>query len=314
MGPYLLNIENKTGKFSYASKPLKFILVQLHKYSSNDSISLPMEGCQQRHCLIKVQSQSNTLQVNLTISKITSEINHNPKCIYGGLVIVEQMYDYQQEYQTLCECHDGSKKLSKNVYSSNSSLFIALYWYNSTGKIIVSLSISQTPCKPLYIDDCRIVTFYLKERNQSRCISYLKRITAHTDVYFKNCHARDSLCVLHLLPKKRIFCIIVQFIRKDLVSNSSLLEWPKKCRTTLIIDLFSDFSLEGIYRFRKSHGPLPFSWVNPEDHDRMVPLQVKDYIGIRVVVFHSRYLRHGQETLITRHFVACNRQIVIKFA
>ena len=279
-GPYLLNVENKTGKFSYTSKPMKFLFIQLHEHSSNDSISLPMEGCQQSHCIIKVQSQSNTLQVNLTISKITSEINHNPKCIYGGLVIGEQMYDYQQEYQNLCESHDGSKTLSKNVYSSNSSLFIALYWYNSTGKIIASLSISQTSCKPLYIDDCRIVTFYLKERNQSRCMSYLKRITAHTDVYFEDCHARDSVCVLHLSSKKRIFCTIVQFIRKDLVPNSSLLEWPKKCRTRLIIDLFSDFLLEGIYRFKMFYGPLPFSWVKPEDHDKMVRLYSDVYIGM----------------------------------
>ena len=134
-GPYLLNVENKTGKFSYTSMPLNFLLVKLHKYYPNDSVSLPMELCQQSQCLIKVQSQSNTLQVNITVSKITSEITHNPKCIYGGLVIGEQMYDNQQEYQTLCESHDGSKTLSKSVYSSNSSLFIALYWYNSTGRI-----------------------------------------------------------------------------------------------------------------------------------------------------------------------------------
>ena len=238
--------------------------------SSNDAILLPMEGCQQSHCLIKVQTQSNTLHVNITISKITSEITHNPKCIYGGLVIGEQMYDYQQEYHTLCESHDGSKTLSKNVYSSNSSLFIALYSYNTTGRIITSLSISQTSCKPLYIDDCRIVTLNL---NQRRCMSYLKRITAHTDVHFEDCRVitgyRGSECVLYLSSKKRTFCTIVQFIRKDLFANSSLLEWPKKCITSLTIDLFSDFFLEGIYRFKMSFGPLPSSWVNPEDHDEM---------------------------------------------
>ena len=142
-GPYLLNEENKTGKFSYTSKPINFLFVQLHEHSLNDSVSLPMELCQQSHCLIKIQSQSNTLQVNITVSKITSEITHNPKCIYVGLVIGEQIYDNQQEYQTLYESQDGSKTLSKSVYSSNSSLFIALYWYNSTGRIITSLSISQ---------------------------------------------------------------------------------------------------------------------------------------------------------------------------
>ena len=30
-GPYLLNVENKTGKFSYTSKPMKFLFVQLHE-------------------------------------------------------------------------------------------------------------------------------------------------------------------------------------------------------------------------------------------------------------------------------------------
>ena len=186
-----------------------------------------MELCQQSHCLIKIQSQSNTFQVNITVSKITSEITHNPKCIYGGLVIGEQIYDNQQEYQTLCESQDGSKTLSKSVYSSNSSLFIALYWYNSTGRIITSLSISQTPCKPLYIDDCRIVTFYLKENNKSKCMSYLKRITEHTDVDFKDCHEWGLGCQLHLSSTKRTSCTIVQFIRKDIVSKSILLKWPK---------------------------------------------------------------------------------------
>ena len=279
-GPYLLNVENKTGKFSYTSMPLNFLLVKLHKYYPNDSVSLPIELCQQSHCLIKVQSQSNTLQVNITVSKITSEITHNPKCIYGGLVIGEQMYDNQQEYQTLCESHDGSKTLSKSVYSSNSSLFIALYWYNSTGRIITSLSISQTPCKPLYIDDCRIITIYLKEKNQSRCMSYLKRITEHTDVDFKDCHEWGLGCKLYLSSTKRTSCTIVQFIRKDIVSKSSLLEWPKKCITRLKTDLVSDYFIEGIYMFKMSHGPLPFSWVNPEDHDKMVPENTVNNIGI----------------------------------
>ena len=288
-GPHLLNAENKSGKFSYTSKPLNFLFVQLSKYYPNDSVSLPMELCQQSHCLIKVQSQSNTLQVNITISKITSEITHNPKCIYGGLVIGEQIYDNQQEYQTLCESHDGSKTLSKSGYSSNSSLFIALYWYNSTGRIITSLNISQTPCKPLYIDDCRIVTFYLKGKNQSRCMSYLKRITEHTDVDFKNCHEWGLGCKLHLSSTKRTSCTIVQFIRKDIVSNLSLLEWSKKCITRLKIDLFSDYFIEGIYRFKMSHGPLPFSWVNPEDHDKMVPENTVNNIGISNEPIVSEY-------------------------
>ena len=271
-GSYLHNVENKSGKFSYTSKPLNFLFVQLHEYSLNDSVSLPMELCQQSHCLIKVQSQSNNLQVNITVSKITSEITHNPKCIYGGLVIGEQMYDNQQEYQTLCESHDGSKTLSKSTYSSNFSLFIALYWYNSTGRIITSLNISQTPCKPLYIDDCRIVTFYSREKNQSRCMSYLKKITAHTDVHFKKCCEKfwiSHSCDLHLSSKKRTSCTIVQYIRKEIVTKSSLVEWPKKCITTLAIDLFSDYFIEGKYTFKKSFGLLPSSWILDLHHDRM---------------------------------------------
>ena len=112
-------------------------------------------------------------------------------------------------------------------------------------------------------------------------MSYLKRITEHTDVDFKDCHEWGLGCQLHLSSTKRTSCTIVQFIRKDIVSKSSLLKWPKKCITKLKIDLFSDYFIEGIYRFKMSHGPLPFSWVNPEDHDKMVPANTVKNIGIR---------------------------------
>ena len=297
---HLPSTKNQTTSFSYTSLALNGSFVQLHEYYQNDSISLPMEVCQQSHCLMRIQSQQNNFQVNITITKITSDITHNPKCIYGGLVIGEQMYNNQQDYQTLCENHDGSKRLSKSVYSSNSSLFIALYWYNSIGQITTSLSISQTPCKPLYIDDCRIVTFYGNEKNQSRCLSYLNSITTFTDVCFKKCYYewRDKHA-LYLSSTKKTSCTIIQFIRKYLVSNSGLLQWPNICRTRLIIDLFSDIFMTAGYEFKISFGPLPYSWQNAGGHDEMGFENAQPPIGIHnesIVVKYS-YMERSPHTL-----------------
>ena len=267
--PQLLNVKNQIANFSFTSTPLNFSTVHLWEHSRIDSVSLPSEWCQQSHCLIRLQSQHNTLQVNITILKITSEITHNQKCIYGGLVIGEQMHDNQQEYQTLCESHNGQKTLSKSVYSTNSSLFIALYWYNKTGRITTLISISQTPCKPLYIDDCRILAFYGKERNESRCLSFLNTITAHTDVRFKQCRNWMTRCTLHLSSIGKTSCTILQFIRKDPVGYTSLLKWPNVCKTRLIIDLFFDLFTEARYEVKMSFGPLPSLWKNPKCHDKM---------------------------------------------
>ena len=278
---HLSSVKNQTSNFRYTSLPLNASFVQLHEYAIYDSVSLPMEWCQKSHCLIRIQSKHKTLQVNITITKITSDIIHNPKCIYGGLVIGEQMYDNQQEYQTLCENHDGSNTLSKSVYSSNSSLFIVLYWYNSIGQISTSLSISETPCKPLFMDDCRIATFYGNEKNESRCLSYLNSITAYTDVQFEKCDEQwPGGCSLYLSSTKKTSCTIVQFIRKDLNSKLNFFKGPNICRNRLIIDLFSDVFTTARYEFKKSFGPLPSSWPHPEGHDEMVSYGSFEHIAL----------------------------------
>ena len=98
-------------------------------------------------------SSGNYFQINATLTQIISKPIVIKTCQYGVFSIFNTQED---EIFWVCEPHDGSVAQSKSVYSKSSSLLLLLYWYEGHGNISVSLILTQTRCKPVDIDPCRI--------------------------------------------------------------------------------------------------------------------------------------------------------------
>ena len=91
------------------------------------------------------------------------------------------------------------------------------------------------------------------------------------------------ICTYH---QKKNFCTIVQFIRKDHVSNSSLI-WPSICRTRLKFDLFYDVFSTGFFVLKMSFGPLPLLWPYPDRGSIGIGWYVCEILSNDTVVFEE---------------------------
>ena len=147
---------------------LHFLLKLLHVNFSSSSLSISDHVCllQRNQTTLEVPqtildkspivffvSSGNYFQINATLTQMLSKTIVTKTCQYGGFSIFNTQED---EIFWVCEPHDGSVAQSKSIYSKSSSLLLLLYWYEGHGNISVSLILTQTRCKPVDIDPCRI--------------------------------------------------------------------------------------------------------------------------------------------------------------
>ncbi len=131
---------------SYASIKLALSRTINLDHTSDIILDLPIAECCPQFCAVFLKAQ-NGYQVNATITKVSYKgFIENVTCKYGGLVATEQLIDDYRESVTLCQNHDGSSRLSRSLYSTNSSLTLVLYWYNHSS-INASLTLSVTKCR-----------------------------------------------------------------------------------------------------------------------------------------------------------------------
>ena len=124
-----------------------------------------------KNVCISIISAKLGYQVNITAIIIKSTIPYNFNCLNGGLVAVEILLSDYKETKTICEniIHNTGQDIS--FYSYKSSLTVVVYWCNNCGQINAFVTVSQTRCKPVYIDLCFLHMLCLE--NKTKCHFYL---------------------------------------------------------------------------------------------------------------------------------------------
>ena len=140
----------------------------------NSLFTYPNKKCRKGLCISLVNADLG-YQVNITsvLVKCTSPYNFN--CIYAGLVAGERLVSEYKESKTICESNYGSDSQFISFYSQNSSLILVLYWYKGYSEINVSVMISQTKCKPVFINLC--ILHILCFASKIRCLIYINSVT-----------------------------------------------------------------------------------------------------------------------------------------
>ena len=159
--------------FNFTSKMLSakgnININQIH----NSLFTFPNQKCRKGLCISLVKADLG-YQVNITSILVKSASRYNFNCIYAGLVAGERLVSEYEESKTIFESNYGSDSQFISFYSHNSSLILVLYWYKGYSEINVSVMISQTKCKPVFINLC--ILHILCFANKIRCLIYLNSV------------------------------------------------------------------------------------------------------------------------------------------
>ena len=123
--------------------------------TSNTVFYFPNNKCNRVLCVLTANADAG-YQVNITTIVVKSTNAYNYNCLYGGLVTGERLASKYRESKTVCESSCNGQGIS--FYSKNTSLTAVVYWYQEYSKIFSTIMISQTKCKPVFIDLCYLHT------------------------------------------------------------------------------------------------------------------------------------------------------------
>ena len=165
------NIHYEDIVIRYVSKyNVVFKQYTLH-HETDMTIQMPFGTCPKNYCALHFYA-INKLQVNITVLNINIKRNKSLSCTHAGLVVS----DYYKE-ETLCN------QQRRMIYSFNSSLTLALYWYSKLASEIKGLmKISTTKCSLVQIDACFIEIACA--RSTVECSSYLESATQFSKIVF----------------------------------------------------------------------------------------------------------------------------------
>ena len=191
-------------------KILRYINL-LHDINSEE-VFIPDSACYPSQCVIQIDAESAS-QINVTASHIRYVGEESLECKYAGLVAVEELTDEYKESTTLCSDHVGSRRQSRNFYSHNSSLTLVLYWYEPYSVINVTLNISQSACKTVWLDDCMATSLcspFITHHDE--CNAYLRKITRFSKATLRF-EISLSSNMFFSLPNKD--CIVIQIFHEN---------------------------------------------------------------------------------------------------
>ena len=207
------NLYDAEEEIRFHSKMLKTRrIVNLLHDMSTEVMFVPDSLCYPSPCVIHIQTETG-IQINVTADDVSYLGEESFEYKYAGLVIVEELTDEYKESTTLCSNHRRSSRQSRSFYSHNSSLTLVLYWYEPYSAINATLKISQTTCKPIWLDDCVIESLCSPfADNLDECNLYLRKITRFSKATLRFViNLSESMFIS--LPDKE--CVIIQIFHKD---------------------------------------------------------------------------------------------------
>ena len=146
--------------------------------TKSEMLFLPSIHCGDKICIWQVETDQ-TYHINITISSLNYSGKFSETCLFGGLVIAEQLSDEYIEHATMCENQTESVKQARNSYSFKSSLTVILYWYNLYSVISASVTLTSTQCSSVYLCDCTYFALCdnTEDNNKAKCQDYLNKVT-----------------------------------------------------------------------------------------------------------------------------------------
>ena len=190
--------------FVYISKKLTPTIITTVNRTSNNVFYFPNNKCNRVLCMLKANADPG-YQVNITATLVKSTNDYNYNCLYAGLVTGERLASKYRESKTVCASKNSYDGQVISFYSKNTSLTIVVYWYQQHSKISSTIMISQTKCKPVFIDLCYLHTLHLLSKRKSHL--YLHEVTRFSgiDLNLQN----DGTLVYKVIERE---CGILQFL------------------------------------------------------------------------------------------------------
>ena len=250
--------------------------------TENSLFHFPNNNCKENPCVVSVFGDLN-YQINITVISVNTKILNDFGCFYAGIVTAEWSNSEYKEIKTVCESKNDL--VGQSIYSFNSSLVLVLYWYQEYSEINTSMTITQTNCKPVFIDLCWLHNLCFTR--ETMCISYLFNVTRFSGVNL-TFHVDTLTPVLN--PGD---CAVLQFLDIP-VENGIVYEVINTmCYIELILKHSMDISV------RVSYNQTDFSFVQTKLHfcDDMQSCHegISEPMIQRVTQTSGEVLRSGQK-------------------
>ncbi len=199
----------------FQTTSIKPSLLQIVSETDTSKYTLPNSFCSQFWCFLQI-SATFGFQVNATLFSLSFVGPSSDTCQYGGIMANEILADvWFETNEPVCSSFNVSQLKGKNLYSTNSSLNVMLYWYVPYSTINVSLSFSATRCKPVFLDPCTYQRACVLRWKFHTCSSFLEKATQYSGISFeRKDHAgnqdlevslKDMQCaILRVSPRKTI--------------------------------------------------------------------------------------------------------------
>ena len=110
-------------------------------------------------------------QINTTVLDLSYQGLYSSLCKYGGFAFYTKTNEHYGEILSSCDPHAFYQK---SFYSTNSTLLVILNSYKPFADINVSLIISGTHCKPVFIGVCKY-THYCHQ-SDSKCTTLFGQV------------------------------------------------------------------------------------------------------------------------------------------
>ena len=197
-------------KFTTVTAPIQ---KQINSNATSTIIQIPTADCYLVLCVLFVKA-SNGNHVNLTMLLISNCEEQKYDCSEGGVLTGEETNGNYSESWTLCECHNSSKRQSRNFYSLNSSLYLIYYWYDMSNRMDVSVLLKDTKCQAIHLNPCVFSFTHCNSLKMAQ--AYLDKMTKFTQLDLKiNQYIPLNREYKHLLFQLRnIHCAVIQVSNK----------------------------------------------------------------------------------------------------
>ena len=206
---------------SFIAKRGRFVVKR-----NNYTLSLPSNACLDKICILHIQADRN-YHINATLESMIYLGQYSQTCVYGGLVIAEQLPNEYKEHQALCANKTGTSAPIRNSYSFQSSLTVILYWYKPYSVLNASLMLSTTKCSVVHICDCTYFALCedTVDKNEMKCHAYLRQITRFSPnvslgIWQKPKSDRNKFEIILVYSLTDNECFTMQILRNNTSYNS----------------------------------------------------------------------------------------------
>lgn len=174
---FVQTLSPKQAVIKYKSRDIAISQVIHLSQNQTVKISIPAKDLTVSPISLVVKSVQN-IQILTTITNMVYNTHNTTTCQFGGLAVFER----KEEMLTMCEHHNGSVSRNREIYFSSQTATFVVFWYKFYGDMNVSLTVSQTKCKPVNIDSYKYKHTCLIKAKITKCNSYLAHISINSDM------------------------------------------------------------------------------------------------------------------------------------